>query len=248
MIELHDPFFNKVGSMSLNNLLLIIVALICFNVVASVDSTKNISFPKNGVKELKVSTPKGKIEIVSDSKSRDFKVSIKQLNGTQKNDEKKCVVETGIKGEALVISISSENILFDKATCEYEVKIIVPEKTLLQTSINSGTADINVQQVDNELSIKTAAGNVMVETQTLKNFSFTSATGSLLGKFKSCSSRADFDLITATGKMDLQLPKNCALRVDFKSATGKLFNSIGESKDYLLKINGKSASGDLSIL
>ena len=215
---------------------------------SKIDNNKTVSFPKNGIRELKVSTPKGKIEVIFDSKARDFKVSINQLSNTQSKDEKKCIIETGIKGESLIISISSENILFDKATCDYDVKVIAPTAALMQTNINSGTADIKVLQADNDLSIKTASGNVNVDTQSLKNFSFTSATGAFLGKFKSCSSRADFDLITATGKMELFLPKNCALRVDFKSATGKLFNSIGESKDFLLKINGKSASGDLSIL
>ena len=141
--------------MSLNKFFLFFLFLTVFTQEVSADTksekAKTISFPKNGVRELKVSTPKGKIEVLFDSKARDFKISINQLSGTQNKDEKKCVVETGLKGESLVVSISSENILFDKATCDYDVKVIAPTTSLMQTNIKSGTADIKVLQVDNDL-------------------------------------------------------------------------------------------------
>ncbi len=252
MLMFRQTFSNKVGAMSLNKFFLFLSTsfLLSFSIQAKTETNemKNVVFPKEGINELKVSTPKGKIDIQTDAKAKDFVVTIKPLSHTQNKDEKKCIVETGLKGESLNISISSENILFDKATCDYDVKIKGPINLLRLTTLNSGTADIKVGHIQNELSIKTASGNVELETEGLKILNFTSATGNLWAKFKTCSSRADFDLITATGKIDLHLPKKCALRVDFKSATGKLFNSVGESKDYLLKINGRSASGDLSIL
>jgi hypothetical protein len=66
-------------------------------------------------------------------------------------------------------------------------------------------------------------------------------------KYRTCSGRADLDILSATGKVTMKLPATCKIRVEYTSATGKLFNAIGESEDYQVKINAKSASGDFSI-
>lgn len=206
-------------------------------------------FPATSIKSLSVSSPKGNIQINGSGTNKDVIVKITDLKPTA--ESAKCVKNMGLEGTKLVVSVSNENGLFDKATCEFEIVISFNQKTLSlpgsAISVSSASADMSLKNVSSELDLKTASGKMTVLGDQLRNVIAKSATGEQHFAFKNCPSRADVDLMTGTGDMILKMPVNCKIRVDFKSATGKLFNPIGESEDYQVKIVGKSASGDLTL-
>lgn len=218
--------------------------LFSFSLFAKASTTSPLSFPSQGIKSLSVSVPKGKIVLVGTKGQKDVSVQILEQKGS---DKEKCQKNVGLENSRLVVKISSDG-LFDKANCRYEVTVTTPMGSAFDIEASTGSGDISVKDVPGSLNIMTASGAVSVEGDVLKNITAKTATGAVSLRYKTCSGRADLDLMTATGKTSVELPANCKIRVDYKSATGKLFNAIGESEDYQVLINSKSASGDLSIL
>ncbi len=219
------------------------IALISGNVFA--DVANPLRFPSNGIKSLSVSVPKGKIVLVSSKTQKDISVDVVEQNSKENS---KCIKTIGLENTQLNVKITSENIIFEKADCNYDVTVTVPISQNFDMNISSGTAAVTVKDISGALDVKTATGSVGVSGDVLRNISAKTATGAMSFAYKTCSGRADLDLMSATGKMTLSLPPTCKIRVDYKSATGKLFNAIGETEEYQVFINGKSASGDLSIV
>jgi hypothetical protein len=207
---------------------------------------KPLSFPLSSVKSIAVSLPKGNISLSSSKTQDDISVSIVQT-AKENLDQKKCVKNVGLENSQLVVKIASENILFEKANCQYDVTIVVPSKAVLDLDISSGSAVVNIKDVSGVLNFKSASGNLNVVGDTLKNISAKTATGAMIFSYKKCSGRADLDFISATGNMVLNLSDSCKIRVSYKSATGKLFNALGEKEDYQVLINATTATGDLKI-
>lgn len=221
----------------------IILALVSPMAIANV--TNPLSFPANGIKSLSVSVPKGKIVLVTSKSQKDISVHVVENNAKAGS---KCVKSIGLENSQLNVKISSENILFEKADCNYDVTVTTPASQNFDMDISSGSAVVSIKDVSGSLNIKTATGPVTVNGDVLKNISAKTATGSMSFTYKACGQRADLDFMSATGKTTLAIPATCKIRVDYTSATGKLFNAIGETEDYQVFINGKSASGDLSIV
>ena len=215
------------------------------NLMADTTATP-LSFPANGIRTVMVSVPKGRISIASSKTQKDISVNVIESNKIYK-DNKKCIKSIGIENTQLNVKVTSENILFEKAECNYDVMIVVPGAQSFDMDISSGSALIMVKNVNGNINLKTATGSVSVDGDVIKNISAKSATGAMTFSYKTCSGRADLDLMSATGKMTLNLPAVCKIRVDYKSATGKLFNALGETEDYQVLINAKSASGDFTI-
>ena len=167
--------------------------------------------------------------------------------GPKTNDEKKCIKSVGLENSQVVVKISSENILFEKADCDYDITIVTPITQNFDLDLSSGSAAISVKDINGAINLKTATGSVDVSGDVLKNITAKTATGPMNFTYKTCSGRADLDFLSATGKTVLKIPGSCKIRVDYKSATGKLFNAVGESEDYQVFINAKSASADFSI-
>lgn len=205
-----------------------------------------VTFPAQGVKSLLVSVPKGRVSLSSSKTQKDISVNIIESNKVY-SDNKKCVKTVGLENTQLNVKIASENILFEKADCNFDVMIVVPASQNFDMDLTSGSALIMIKDVSGVLNLKTATGTVSVEGDVVKNISAKSATGSMNFGFKTCSGRADLDFISATGKTTLNLPASCKIRVDYKSAAGKLFNALGETEDYQVLITAKSASGDFTI-
>lgn len=226
--------------------LMFVIALSSQIVVAAGPTPVLANFPALGIKSIMVSVPKGRISITSSRTQKDISVNIIESNKIY-SDNKKCIKTVGLENAQLNVKIASENILFEKADCNYDVMIITPFAQTFDMDISSGSALIMIKDVNGILNLKTATGTVSVEGDIVKNISAKSATGNMNFGFKTCSGRADLDFISATGKTSLNLPTSCKIRVDYKSATGKLFNALGETEDYQVLINAKSASGDFSI-
>ena len=203
-----------------------------------------VTFPAAGVKTINISVPKGKINISGSKTQKDISVT---LVGPKKVDGKKCTKSVGLENSQFFVKISSENILFEKADCNFDVVIVTPMSSTFDLDISSGSAEVMVKDLNGAINLKTSTGDVFVSGDVLKNITVKTATGALNFSYKTCNGRADIDLISGTGKSTFKLPEDCKIRVDYKSAAGKLFNAIGESKDYQVLIKGTSASGDLSI-
>ena len=203
-----------------------------------------VTFPAAGVKTINISVPKGKINISGSKTQKDISVT---LVGPKKVDGKKCTKSVGLENSQFFVKISSENILFEKADCDFDVTIVTPLSANFDMDISSGSAQVLIKDLNGVINLKTSTGDVFVSGDVLKNITAKTATGALNFSYKTCNGRSDIDLITGTGKSIFKLPEDCKIRVDFKSAAGKLFNAIGESKDYQVLIKGTSASGDLTI-
>ena len=202
------------------------------------------SFPAQGVKSLHLSLPKGHIYLSSAKNQKDITVKV---IGPKINENKKCIQSVGVENSQLFVKISSENILFEKADCNFDVIVVTPVTQNFDLDISTGAALVSVKDLNGAIDLTTATGSAVIEGDVLKNINAKTATGSLSFSYKACPTRADLDFISATGKTTLKLPATCKIRVDYKSATGKLFNAIGESQDYQVFINAKSASGDFSL-
>jgi len=207
-------------------------------------TTAPVTFPAAGVKSVSVSVPKGKISISGSKTQKDISVTV---TGPKKDDGKKCIKSVGLENSQFFVKISSENILFEKADCDFDVVIVTPISSVFDMDISSGSAQVVIKDLNGAINLKTATGDVFVSGDVLKNVTAKTATGALNFAYKTCNGRSDVDFMSATGKATLKLPASCKIRVDYKSATGKLFNAIGESEDYQVLINAKSASGDFSV-
>ncbi|MEA9358190.1 DUF4097 family beta strand repeat-containing protein [Bacteriovorax sp. PP10] len=203
-----------------------------------------MTFPAAGVKTVNISVPKGKISLSSSKNQKDISVTVV---GPKKDDGKKCIKSVGLENAEFFVKISSENILFEKADCDFDVTVVMPMTASFDMDISSGSAQVTIKELNGAINLKTATGDVFVQGDVLKNVTAKTATGALNFSYKTCNARADLDFMSATGKTSIKLPASCKIRVDYKSATGKLFNAIGESKDYQVLINAKSASGDLTV-
>ncbi len=209
------------------------------------DVANPIHFPANGIKSLSVSVPKGKIVMLSSKIQKDISVHVLEQKG---KDNNKCIKTIGLENNQLNVKISSENILFEKAECNYEVTVTTPMSQVFDMDVSTGSAAISIKDIGGALNVKTATGTVSVSGDVLKNITAKTATAPMTFSYKTCSGRADLDFMSATGKTILSIPATCKIRVDYKSAAGKLFNAIGETEDYQVFINAKSASGDFSIV
>lgn len=225
------------------SLLLSIIFSLSFGSASQVFAAPT-TFPAAGIKSISVSLPKGKILISSSKTQKDITVNI---IGPRVKDDKKCIQSVGLENSQLKASVSSENILFEKADCEFDISITTPVSQSFDLDLSSGSAVIIVRDVNGIINLKTATGLVEVEGDVLRNISAKTATGAMKFSYKTCSGRADLDFMSATGKVNLKLPGTCKIRVDYTSATGKLFNGVGESEDYQVMVNAKSASGDFVI-
>ena len=212
-------------------------------------SANAASFPATGLKKLTVAVPLGRISLSTSKTQKDVSVSLQATGATKNQDPKrKCIETIELQDSNLIVKVASENVLFEKAKCEYSATVIVPASLALELDISTGNATVDVRDINGAMNIATATGNVYVSTDVLKDINVKSGTAVLDFKFKTCSGRADVDLITATGNSVIELPENCKIRVDFSSAAGKLFNGIGEAEDYQVKIKAKTASGDLRVV
>lgn len=203
-----------------------------------------MTFPAAGVKTVLISVPKGNINVSSSKTQKEISVTVV---GPKKDDGKKCTKSIGLENNQFFVKISSENMIFEKADCNFDVTVVTPINSTFDMDISGGSAQVLVKDLNGAINLKTATGDVFVSGDVLKNVTAKTATGSLNFSYKTCSGRSDVDFMSATGKTTLKLPGSCKIRVDYKSATGKLFNAIGESKDYQVLINSKSASGDFAI-
>ncbi len=208
-----------------------------------------MTFPSASVKGLSVAISKGQVTVNGNASSKDILVTIKDLKPGRESS--KCLKKMGLEGSTLDVSVSNENGLFEKASCEFDVTISYNSKTLsnpgssIKVRTSSGAVLLN--NVSADLDLVTASGNLSITADQLRNVNVKTATGNQNFTFKTCPKRADVDLVTATGQIAMKLPGTCKIKVDFKSAAGKLFNPIGESADYMVKINTTSASGDLNL-
>jgi DUF4097 and DUF4098 domain-containing protein YvlB len=210
-----------------------------------IPNTQN--FPASAIKSILVSVPKGRISLSSSNTQKDVTVNIIEANKIYK-DNKKCLKNVALENSQLNIKISSENILFEKADCNYDVMVVVPSSQVFGMDVSSGSALIVIKDVAGVLNLKTITGSVSIDGDLVKNVSAKTATGNMSFSYKTCSSRADLDFLSATGKTTLNLPADCKIRVDYKSATGKLFNALGESQDYEVMITAKSVGGDFNVV
>ena len=226
---------------------LILSLLFSFRTYAAENAISPVSFPSQGIKTLMISVPKGRVSL-SSSKIQKDSISVNIIESKKVyTDNKKCLKNVGLENSQLNVKISSENILFEKADCNYDVMIVVPASQNFDMDVTSGSALIMIKDISGALNLKTATGTVSVEGDQVKNISAKSATGNMNFGYKTCSNRADLDVITATGKTSIILPATCKIRVEYKSAIGKLFNALGDTEDYQVKINATSASGDLTV-
>lgn len=207
------------------------------------------SFPAAGIKKLSVAVPLGKISLSTSKTQKDVSVSLQAIGASKNPDPKrKCIETIELQDSNLVVKVASENVIFEKAKCEYAATVIVPASHGLELDISTGSAGIDVKDINGAMNIASGTGNVYVSTDVLKDVNVKTGTGVLDFKFKTCSGRADVEFMSGTGNSVIELPENCKIRVDFTSAAGKLFNAIGEAEDYQVKIKVKSASGDLRVL
>lgn len=204
-----------------------------------------VNFPSMGIKKIEVSVPKGSISITNSKTQKDISISVHRKNV---NSEKKCIQTIEIQDTVMVVKVASENKIFNTSDCEYTVAVVAPAAQNFDLAVSTGSAAVNIKDINGAMNISTATGNVKVIGDVLKDIDAKTATGALDFHFKTCSGRADVDIISATGKAVIELPASCKIRVDFASAAGKLFNGIGESETFDVKIKAKSASGDLSIV
>lgn len=215
---------------------------------ATLAADSNLStFKAAGIKRINLSVPKGRISLSSSKTQKEITVNVIEPSKKQNEDNNKCIKAIGIEGADFNVKISSENILFEKASCDYDVVVTAPAGVHFDTSVSTGSAMIIIKDMSGNLDLKTGTGSVSVEGDILRNIDAKAATGSMDFNFKKCSGRADLSFLTATSKINLGLPSDCKVRVDHKSATGKLFNALGDSEDYLVLVTAKSASGDLTI-
>lgn len=225
------------------SLLLNLILISSTNLFADV-TTAPVTFPAAGVKSISLSVPKGKMVVKSVKGQKDISVTVV---GPKKDDGKKCIKSVGLENSQFFVKISSENILFEKADCDFDVNVTLPQSMTFDMDVTSGSATVAIADLNGNIDLKTATGEVNVSGDVLKNITAKTATGAMNFAYKTCSGRADVDFMSATGKSTIKLPASCKIRVDYKSATGKLFNAIGESKDYQVLINAKSASGDFTV-
>ena len=127
------------------------------------------------------------------------------------------------------------------------VKIKIEAPKTLDLEVSSAIAPIKIVGTEGRINFKTATGAVDISGDTLKNIDGKTATGNLRFSYNKCVGRADLDLVTATGDMEIYLPASCKIRVAHKSAAGDLFNELGDNENYQVLITSKSASGSLKI-
>lgn len=204
-----------------------------------------VNFPSAGIKKIEVSVPKGSISVTNSKTQKDISVAVKRKNV---NDEKKCIQTVEIQDTTLVVKVASENKLFNKSDCDYVVSVVVPAAHNVSLDVSTGTASVMVKDINGAMNITTGTGNVKVLSDVLRDINIKTGTGALDLHYKTCSGRADIDIISGTAKTMIELPESCKIRVDYTSGVGKLFNGIGESETFDVKIKATTGSGDLSIV
>jgi hypothetical protein len=198
-------------------------------------------FDSAPIKKLQIANPKGEILVNYVKNSKKIVVSIDKIEF-----DSKCKFILSASIGVLKIAVENENAIFDKANCVSKLKINIPNKSV-GIDVTSGTASIKIEGVDGTIDFKTATGAVEINAEALKNITGKTATGNMRLSFNNCPSRADIDLVSATGDAEIRLPSQCKIKVNHKSATGELFNELGDSEDYQVLISSKSAGGGLKV-
>lgn len=205
-------------------------------------ASESKEFDATKIKKLEISNPKGDILVqASSSNSKKIIVSVEKIQF-----DKQCRFNIGQSIATLSVKVDQENSIFDKVNCVTKLKVEVPNQ-LIDIDVSSGTAGISLVNTTGNINFRTATGAVDIKGDILKNIEGKTATGNMRLSFNKCPSRADIDLVTATGDAEILLATNCKIKVSHKSATGELFNELGESEDYQVKIISKSAGGSLKI-
>lgn len=199
------------------------------------------TFTAGSLNKISVTNTKGPTLITS-TRETTVKVSIEKIKF-----EEKCSMNAQLTGQTLEVEVASQNKLFNTAHCEARVKIEVPEKSLYEFDLSSGTGDQRIEKISGHFDLQTATGAIDIEAESLKNLAIKSASGPVRATFRACQGRGDVSVLSAASDVTLTLPETCKIRVSHKSATGDLFNELGESADYQVMISSKSASGKLMI-
>jgi hypothetical protein len=127
------------------------------------------TFPVNDVKSISVSLPKGKVSITSSKTQKDVSITVVGPK-TPETKDKKCIQSVGLENAQAFVKISSENILFEKADCEYEVAIVTPVTKNFDLDLATGSAYVLVKDVNGAINLKTATGDVNVNGDVLKKY------------------------------------------------------------------------------
>ena len=208
----------------------------------SAHSNETREFDANTIKKLEISNPKGEISVISSSSAKKIIVTLEKIKF-----DKKCQFNLSSSTEMISAKIELENALFQKSNCITKLKIEIPKKKIVDVDVSSGSANIKLIDIDGNIDFSTATGSVQISGDILKNIEGKTATSNMNISNHKCPSRADINLVSATGDTVIVLPANCRIKVTHKSATGELFNELGESEDYQVHISAKSAAGNLKI-
>lgn len=226
----------------MKTMMICLISALLFSNLALAAINDSIEFDASKIKKLEISNAKGEILVqASNAFPNKIIVSIEKLQF-----DKQCQFTQSQSMGTLSIKVEQESGLFSKVNCVAKLKIEIPSK-LIDIDVSSSTASIALINTTGTVNFRTAAGMVEIKSDILKNIDGKTATGNMRMSFNKCPSRADIDLMTATGDTDIFLPANCKIKVAHKSATGELFNELGESEDYQVTIVSKSAGGSLKI-
>ncbi|MDD4973998.1 MAG: hypothetical protein PHY93_06585 [Bacteriovorax sp.] len=204
-------------------------------------SAETKEFDSSSIKRLEISNPKGEILVVTSPNSKKIIVTIDKIQF-----DKQCHFNLSSSLGTLKAVVEHEHALFEKANCITKLKIEVPNK-VIDIDVSSGSSSIKLMDAQGKVDFSTATGPVEIHGDALKNIEGKTATSNMRISYSKCPTRADINLVTATGDTEIYLPANCKIRVSHKSATGDLFNELGESEDFQVHISSKSASGSLKI-
>ncbi len=196
-------------------------------------------FDASKIKSIEIEAPKGEISIFAKNDNK-IRVVVDKIQF-----DPKCKLSFTEEGSSLKISISQENLIFDKVTCLSKLSVVTPKETVVK--ISTGTSTTKIEGITGEINFKSATGS-LTALNLESNLSATTATGAVNLKYHTCNQRADIDILTASSDSEIVLPVNCKIKVSHKSASGELYNEIGETSDYKMMIKVKSASGNLKIL
>ena len=205
------------------------------------ESAETRDFDISTIKKLDISNPKGEILVSTSASAKKISVTIEKIQF-----DKQCHFLLDNNLGTLSVKVEHDRALFEKANCLSKLKIELPTR-LIDIEVTSGSSNIKLLDIQGKVDFSTATGPVEISGETLRNIEGKTATSNMRVSFTKCSSRADINLVSATGDAEIFLPVNCKIRVSHKSATGDLFNELGESEEFQVHINSKSASGNLKV-
>ena len=219
------------------------ILFLCFcSLINLAYSKESKEFDAGFIKSIEISNPKGEILVTTSHSIKKILVSIEKVKF-----DKQCHFNLSSDLGIISAKVEQENALFEKSTCISKLKVEIPLEKLIDLEVSSGSSNIKLINLQGKIDFITATGSVAIIGDILKNIDGKTATSKVHISYKKCSTRADINLITATGDTEIQLPSDCKILVSHKSATGELFNELGENENYLIHINSRSAAGNLKI-